>query len=70
MAPKANKSFGPKILGSERIALDDLSVEEDSGWRDEDEERVEELVQMIKDITCIKQVLNITSRIEFRWCIP
>ena len=48
-ATKPKKAFAPKIVGSTRIPLDDLSVAEDSGWRDEDEERVIELVQMIKD---------------------
>lgn len=48
MAPK--RAFGPKIVGSERIKLDDFSLEEDSGWREADEERVAELIEMIKDM--------------------
>lgn len=56
MAPKAKKAFGPKILCSSRVPLDDLSVEEDSGWRDGDEERVDELVEMIKDVASLGKV--------------
>ena len=64
MPAKVKKAFAPKSLGSQRIPLKDLSVEEDSGWRDEDEDRVAEIVQMIKDVAYIRQVTNMTTRLD------
>ena len=43
------RAFVAKTLRSGRVALDDISVESDSSWRDIDESRVLELVEMIKE---------------------
>ena len=60
MAEKTIKAFRPMILGSERVPLHDLSVAEDSGWREEDGERVDQLIEMIKDImSSIRLELNL-----------
>ena len=47
MAPK--KAFGPKTGSSRRVPLNDISTAEDSSWREVDDDRVKELVEMIKD---------------------
>lgn len=47
MAPK--KAFGPKMLSSRRVPLNDISTAEDSSWREVDDDRVKELIEMIKD---------------------
>ena len=54
MPPKAKPSgvkvnAKPMVLKTERIALNDISVEEDSGWRELDEERVSELSQSFRE---------------------
>ena len=41
------------VLSSERVELAKISVKEDSGWREVDEERVQELVDsVIKESWC------------------
>jgi len=47
MAPKvAAKVFAPKtILESHNVEVDDVSIEDDSGWRDLDPRRVQQLVE-------------------------
>ena len=43
MAPKGVVNAKPAVLKTERMRLQEISVEEDSGWRDLCEERAEEL---------------------------
>ena len=50
MTPKTpKKAFGPKTGSSRRVPLNDISTAEDSSWREVDDDRVKELVEMIKD---------------------
>ena len=67
MALKTIKAFRPQILGSERVPLSDLSVAEDSGWREEDGERVDQLIEMIKDMPYLGLAFN---GLEARCKIP
>ena len=43
MAPKGVVNAKPAVLKTERMRLQEISVEEDSGWRDLSEERAQEL---------------------------
>ena len=47
--------------------MDDLSVEAESGWREEDQERVAQLIEMIKDMPSLGSESNL---LESRWHIP
>ena len=55
----AQKSDGAKDLGVGACALEDLSISADSGWREEDQLRIDQLVEMIKD----REILNLESNI-------
>ena len=48
-AKAAAKAKAPKLIRSETLPLQDISVAEDSGWREIDSERVEELEKVILD---------------------
>ena len=43
------KAQAPKLIGGMEIKLDDISIEEDSGWREIDEDRCDELEAIILD---------------------
>lgn len=66
MPPKAVPNLAPETIDTKIISLDDISIAEDSGWRELDAERVTELVDSFRKGEYGHGILTIPSVLSFQ----